>query len=212
VDRVPPPCGADKPTHIPVNLPARRHVLLRPRNIEGDCSGRPPLSQRRQREHAVSADAVASSCATAFHSGTPAGGRVVDAAGDLLETMREQWLHLRGGGGIFLANGARFYLDQGKPEFCTPECTDPWAVVRYVRAGERMLESAAADLMRRYPPSYLAPPTLPAGALGRAPERAITPAVQTGTCTGDAFRRAASFPITSGHRRVTVERMKCCCQ
>src|SRR5579862_6532101 len=75
-----------------------------------------------------------------------AGGRLEHAAGELLDAMRVRWPHLRGAGGIFLSNGARFYLDQGKPEFCTPECTDPWEVVRYVRAGEHMLESTAAAL------------------------------------------------------------------
>ena len=75
-----------------------------------------------------------------------AGRRLNDAANELLQAMRDRWPHLRGAGGIFLSNGARFYLDQGKPEFCTPECTDPWEVARYVRAGERMLESAAAAL------------------------------------------------------------------
>jgi hypothetical protein len=78
-----------------------------------------------------------------------AGGRLDDAAGELLQAMRDRWPHLRGAGGIFLSNGARFYLDQGKPEFCTPECTDPWEVVRYVRAGERILESTAAALIGR---------------------------------------------------------------
>src|SRR5262249_33776261 len=42
--------------------------------------------------------------------------------------------------GMFLANGARFYVDcGGHPEMTTPECTTPWDVVRYVRAGEAIL-------------------------------------------------------------------------
>ncbi len=77
-----------------------------------------------------------------------AGNRLTAAAGDLLQAMRVRWPHLRdAGAGIFLANAARFYLDQGKPELCTPECADPSDVVRYVRAGEHMLESTAATLV-----------------------------------------------------------------
>ena len=42
--------------------------------------------------------------------------------------------------GIFIANGARFYIDHGNhPEWCTAECTNPTDVVNQVRAGERML-------------------------------------------------------------------------
>jgi len=52
--------------------------------------------------------------------------------------------------GIFLANGARFYIDVGShPEFCTPECTDPRDVVRYVSAGDRILERLAAQIERK---------------------------------------------------------------
>lgn len=55
--------------------------------------------------------------------------------------------HLRdAGSGLFLANGARLYIDRGEhPEFATPECADPWEVVRYARAGEALL----LDLARR---------------------------------------------------------------
>jgi proteasome accessory factor A len=42
--------------------------------------------------------------------------------------------------GLFLQNGARFYVDcGGHPEFTTPECNNPWDVVRYIRAGESIL-------------------------------------------------------------------------
>ncbi|MBD3163166.1 MAG: hypothetical protein GF328_13775 [Candidatus Latescibacteria bacterium] len=48
-----------------------------------------------------------------------------------------------GDGGIFLGNGGRFYIDAGgHPEFCTPECDNPWDVVRYVQAGDRILQDA----------------------------------------------------------------------
>ena len=44
------------------------------------------------------------------------------------------------GAGLFLENGARFYLDAGcHPEMTTPECLNPWDVVRYVKAGDRNL-------------------------------------------------------------------------
>ena len=53
--------------------------------------------------------------------------------------------------GVFLANGSRFYVDCGHPEVATPECANPWDVVRYVRAGERMLLELAAEMQRRDP-------------------------------------------------------------
>ena len=52
--------------------------------------------------------------------------------------------------GLFLANGSRFYVDCGAhPELATPECTNPWDVVRYIRAGEHMLLDLAEELKRR---------------------------------------------------------------
>ncbi len=45
-------------------------------------------------------------------------------------------------GDMFLGNGARIYIDCVEhPEVCTPECTNPTDLVRYVLAGERMLEA-----------------------------------------------------------------------
>ncbi len=42
--------------------------------------------------------------------------------------------------GVYLANGSRLYVDVGEhPELATPECTHPSELVRYVRAGERLL-------------------------------------------------------------------------
>ena len=38
-----------------------------------------------------------------------------------------------------LTNGARYYVDHAHPEFSTPECTDALQVVRYDKAGERVL-------------------------------------------------------------------------
>src|ERR1017187_7503162 len=48
---------------------------------------------------------------------------------------------------MFLENGARFYIDCGfHPEMTTPECTTPWELARYVKAGERILERLAQDV------------------------------------------------------------------
>jgi proteasome accessory factor PafA2 len=44
-----------------------------------------------------------------------------------------------------MTNGARYYVDHAHPEYSTPECTNPLDVVRYDKAGERVLiESMAA--------------------------------------------------------------------
>jgi proteasome accessory factor A len=66
----------------------------------------------------------------------------------LLELARRKLVHLPDiGGGMFMANGARFYLDYGNhPELTTPECANPWDVVRYVLAGERIISGLAHDL------------------------------------------------------------------
>ena len=53
------------------------------------------------------------------------------------------------GGGLFLPNGARFYMDCGHPEMTTPECANPWDVVRYMHAGERILTTVAEELKAR---------------------------------------------------------------
>ena len=57
-----------------------------------------------------------------------------------------------GGGGFFLANGGRFYIDCSHPEYATPECADPWTAARYVRAGEYMLTKIGALLAPRWGP------------------------------------------------------------
>lgn len=45
------------------------------------------------------------------------------------------------GENIFLENGARIYGDYGgHPEYATPECDNPLQVVKYDKAGERILE------------------------------------------------------------------------
>src|ERR1019366_8379605 len=63
--------------------------------------------------------------------------RFGDWADRFMTAARERLPHLPSaeGGGIFLENGARFYLDCSHPEMTTPECANPWDVVRYMQAG-----------------------------------------------------------------------------
>jgi hypothetical protein len=52
--------------------------------------------------------------------------------------------------GLFLGNGSRLYVDAGAhPEIAGPECLNPWDVVRYLRAGDRMLRRLADDVQQR---------------------------------------------------------------
>jgi hypothetical protein len=85
-------------------------------------------------------------------SGFDAAGNAV-GSGALAEAMlRTAFRRLRGipahhGRGLFLENGGMFYIDSGAhPEFCTPECDDPLDVVRYIRAGERIVRGLAQEL------------------------------------------------------------------
>jgi proteasome accessory factor A len=41
-----------------------------------------------------------------------------------------------------LTNGARYYLDHAHPEYATPECANPRDIVRYEKAGDRILDSS----------------------------------------------------------------------
>ncbi|GAB3994978.1 Pup--protein ligase [Nocardioides marmoraquaticus] len=51
---------------------------------------------------------------------------------------------------VFLANGARLYLDVGShPEYATPECDDVVDLVAHDKAGERVLEGLLVDAERR---------------------------------------------------------------
>ena len=73
------------------------------------------------------------------HGASAPRARVVDA---MLAAARDDYPHLRdlSGGGLFLTNGARLYVDRGShPEFATPECADPREVLHYVREGEALL-------------------------------------------------------------------------
>jgi proteasome accessory factor A len=51
---------------------------------------------------------------------------------------------------VFLANGARLYLDVGShPEYATPECDDIRQLIIHDKAGERVLEGLLVDAERR---------------------------------------------------------------
>lgn len=75
----------------------------------------------------------------------------------LIEVARRRLVHLPGAaGGLYLENGSRFYVDYGNhPEVATPECTNPWDVVRYILAGERILARLAEDLEGQFPYAQL---------------------------------------------------------
>jgi proteasome accessory factor A len=44
---------------------------------------------------------------------------------------------------LILTNGARLYVDHAHPEYSTPECTNPRDVLRWDKAGERVIAAAA---------------------------------------------------------------------
>ncbi|HVF75797.1 MAG TPA: depupylase/deamidase Dop [Acidimicrobiales bacterium] len=50
-----------------------------------------------------------------------------------------------------LTNGARYYVDHAHPEFSTPECADPLEIVRYDKAGERILARSMEAAARALP-------------------------------------------------------------
>jgi proteasome accessory factor A len=73
----------------------------------------------------------------------------------VMQCARRKLVHLPDlhSGGMFLENGARFYVDCGMhPEFSTPECLDPWSVVRYVQAGNCILGDLAQAVQSDRPP------------------------------------------------------------
>src|SRR6201985_2949146 len=45
---------------------------------------------------------------------------------------------------VILTNGARLYVDHAHPEYSAPECTNPLSVVKWDKAGERIMAEAAA--------------------------------------------------------------------
>ncbi len=69
----------------------------------------------------------------------------------LLSLARERLPHLPGIGGLFLANGGRFYQDVGShPEMSTPEVPLPGECVRYILAGEAIVRDLARELSDRW--------------------------------------------------------------
>lgn len=51
-----------------------------------------------------------------------------------------------------LTNGARYYLDHAHPEFSTPECSNPRDLVRFEKAGERILDMSRLRAEQKLPP------------------------------------------------------------
>ena len=45
---------------------------------------------------------------------------------------------------VILTNGGRLYVDHAHPEYSAPECTNPLSMVIWDKAGERVMEEAAA--------------------------------------------------------------------
>lgn len=63
----------------------------------------------------------------------------------LVDRRDRGWDEPAGNGG-FLYNGGRIYVDMGHIEYCTPECATVSDVVRYDRAGDRLLLRAVQAL------------------------------------------------------------------
>ncbi len=51
-----------------------------------------------------------------------------------------------------LTNGARYYVDHAHPEYSSPECSSPYDVVRWDRAGEQILLESMTAANRSLPP------------------------------------------------------------
>lgn len=84
-----------------------------------------------------------------------AGGSPADRGGVLegmCRALPELFPTLPGAsGGYFTGNGARFYIDCGHPEYCTPEVDNPRDVVLYMLAGDAMWRAAADWVLARSP-------------------------------------------------------------
>ena len=52
---------------------------------------------------------------------------------------------------VILPNGARYYVDHAHPEYSTPECLTPRALVVHDKAGERILERSLTEVARAMP-------------------------------------------------------------
>src|SRR5918997_2025802 len=62
------------------------------------------------------------------------------AAYDPAEALADEDLGLAN---VILTNGARLYVDHAHPEYSTPECTNPMDIVRWDKAGERVMAEAS---------------------------------------------------------------------
>jgi proteasome accessory factor PafA2 len=51
-----------------------------------------------------------------------------------------------------LTNGARYYVDHAHPEYSSPECADPLEIVKWDKAGERILQRSMEAAQRVLPP------------------------------------------------------------
>lgn len=77
------------------------------------------------------------------------GMEVDELSSQLIAFARDELPSLSGSrdGGLFLQNGSRLYVDSGfHPELATPECSSPWELVRYVRAGEQIVSGLARQI------------------------------------------------------------------
>jgi proteasome accessory factor A len=72
----------------------------------------------------------------------------------LMDRHERGWDEPPGNGG-FLYNGGRVYIDMGHLEYCTPECATLQDVVRYDRAGDRLLLEAVKALGLRDSLSFI---------------------------------------------------------
>ncbi len=68
----------------------------------------------------------------------------------IVRYLFEQLVTTEGFLNVFLENGARFYQDTGyHPEYATPECTNPVDLLRYEKAGDRILENLREHAERK---------------------------------------------------------------
>ncbi|GAC1588382.1 MAG: depupylase/deamidase Dop [Acidimicrobiales bacterium] len=51
-----------------------------------------------------------------------------------------------------LTNGARYYVDHAHPEYSSPECADPLEIVKWDKAGERILQRSMDAAVHLLPP------------------------------------------------------------
>lgn len=63
----------------------------------------------------------------------------------MIDIHDREWDEPAGNGG-FLFNGGRLYIDMGHLEYCTPECSRVADIVRFDRAGDRLLLQAVEDM------------------------------------------------------------------